>query len=102
MRITRLGVKRQRFGKAVLAFAPLLLLAACTTAQLGEMANIQSAQGSNQNISSLTSVIANNPRDPESYNVRGSAYGRAGQYREALRDFDQAIALNPNFYQAYA
>lgn len=34
--------------------------------------------------------------------MRGSAYGKSGRYKEALRDFDQAIALNPNFYQAYA
>ena len=42
------------------------------------------------------------PQDPEAYNVRGSAYGRGGKYREALKDFDKAIELNPNFYQAYA
>ena len=44
---------------------------------------IDTAQGSNENIASLTSVIDRNSADPEAYNVRGSAYGRAGKYREA-------------------
>ena len=29
--------------------------------------------------------------------MRGSAYGRAGQYRDALQDFDKAIAAQPEF-----
>jgi tetratricopeptide (TPR) repeat protein len=36
------------------------------------------------------------------YNVRGSAYGRGGRYREALNDFNMAIQLKPDFYQAYS
>ena len=79
-----------------------LPLAACQTGPTGEVATIDVAQGSEQNISSLTAVIKRNPRDPEAYNVRGSAYGRGGDYREALRDFDTAIELNPSFYQAYS
>ena len=71
-------------------------------ARPARLATIEAAQGSEQNIASLTAVIARSPQDPEAYNVRGSAYGRAGQYREALQDFDRAIALNPNFYQAYS
>ena len=43
-----------------------------------------------------------NPNDPSAYNVRGTAYGRAGRLREALADFDRAIQLDPRFYQAYA
>ena len=60
------------------------------------------AQGSHENISSLTAVIKANPRDPAGYNVRGSAYGRAGRNKEAIADFTSAISLNPNFYNAYA
>jgi tetratricopeptide (TPR) repeat protein len=79
-----------------------LPLAACQTGPTGEVATIEAAQGSEQNIESLTAVITRSPRDPEAYNVRGSAYGRAGDYRQALRDFDTAIELNPSFYQAYS
>src|SRR4051794_34251166 len=66
------------------ALAAGLPLAACTTGPSGEMATIEAAQGSSENIESLTSVINRNPTDAEGYNVRGSAYGRAGRYREAL------------------
>lgn len=84
---------------AVLALA----VAGCQSSNThSALSTVDRAQGSSENISSLTSVIQSNPRDPEAYNVRGSAYGKARRYKEALRDFDQAIALNPNFYQAYA
>jgi tetratricopeptide (TPR) repeat protein len=34
--------------------------------------------------------------------VRGSAFGRAGRNSDAIKDFNTALQLNPNFYQAYA
>ena len=43
-----------------------------------------------------------NPNDPSAYNVRGTAYGKAGDLSAAIADFDTAIKLNPSFYQAYA
>ena len=42
---------------------------------------------------SLTSVVEQNPGDPGAYNVRGTAYGKAGKLKEAngrLRQGDQA------------
>ena len=96
--------KLTRSGGAAMMAALLagLLLSACQSGPTGELTTIDTAQGSEQNISSLTAVIDRNPQDPEAYNVRGSAYGRGGKYREALKDFDTAIQLKPNFYQAYA
>ena len=85
-----------------LAFVLALALAGCQTGPTGELATIEVAQGSSENISSLTSVIDRNPSDPEAYNVRGTAYGRGGRYREAMADFNKALELRPTFYQAYA
>src|SRR5262245_20413967 len=95
----RLDWRRAAFSSVILAVLPL---AACQSGPAGEITTIDTAQGSSEKIASLTSVIDRNPSDPESYNVRGSAYGRAGKYRQALTDFDKALELNPNFYQAYS
>jgi tetratricopeptide (TPR) repeat protein len=65
-------------------------------------ADIDTSAASTVNIASLSTVIAQNPNDPTSYNVRGSAYGRAGRFKEAIADFDNAIKIKPDFYQAYA
>jgi hypothetical protein len=91
-----------RPGIYAVASLAMLALAGCQTSTSNILAPIDKAQGSSENIGSLTSVIQSNPRDPEGYNVRGSAYGKAGRYKEALKDFDAALQLNPNFYQAYA
>ena len=85
---------------AALALLSGLALAGCQSMPTGEPTTIDAAQGSDQNIASLTAVIARNPSDPEAYNVRGTALGRGGRYREALADFNKALELRPNFYQA--
>src|SRR5690606_28578155 len=59
-------------------------LAACGTTDTTDTIRINKAQGAEENIASLTSVIKANPSDPEGYNTRGSAYGRAGQFGDAL------------------
>ena len=84
------------------ASCAVLALAGCQSTSNSILTPVDLAQGSSENISSLTTVIQSNPRNPESYNVRGSAYGKAGRYKEALKDFDTAIQLDPNYYQAYA
>ena len=43
--------------------------------------------GSTANIASLSAAIQRDPQNPANYNVRGSAYGQAGQFQAALADF---------------
>ncbi|GAB5460443.1 MAG: hypothetical protein HoeaKO_05340 [Hoeflea alexandrii] len=79
-----------------------IALTGCNTTAPVDTISIDRTQGTEENISSLTDVIRRNPSDPEGYNVRGSAYGRSGQFRNALDDFNRAIELNPSFFQAYS
>ena len=84
------------------AITAALLLSACQSANPIQAINLNQAQGSSENISSLTAAINSNPQNPETYNVRGTAYGQAGEYGRAIGDFTQAIQIDPNYYQAYA
>ena len=68
-----------RFTGLVIASVLTLAIAGCQSTSTADMTGIDKAQGSTENISSLNEVIRNNPKDPEAYNVRGSAFGRAGQ-----------------------
>jgi hypothetical protein len=87
-----------RFG---LLAGAALFLAACQTAGLNQATGTLAASQA-VNIASLTEVISSNPQDPGAYNMRGTAYGREGRHNDALADFNQALALNPSFYQALA
>ena len=45
-------------------------------------------------------TIYKDPGHPTSYNLRGQAYFKNGQYDFALSDFERAIKLEPTYYQA--
>lgn len=47
-----------------------------------------------------TDVIEKNPSDPGLYNSRGQAYMSAGDLQNAMRDFNMAIALKPDYKHA--
>ena len=79
----------------------LPLLCACQSGIANIPVSVDPATGSEANIASLSDVIQREPTNPEAYNVRGSAFGRAGQYDQAMADFNKAIELNPNFARAY-
>ena len=93
--------------RAALASVLALALGACSTLNGDLSANAPESEDaayatSPANIASLTDVVQRNPRDPQAYNMRGSVFGQAKRFKEALADFDQAIAIDPNYAQAYA
>ncbi|MEX0696179.1 MAG: hypothetical protein WD099_01420, partial [Dongiaceae bacterium] len=75
---SRIPVRRTiAFAAAVMC---ALALAACTTSRTtGTLTSLNdlegTAAGSEVNLESLSQVIAQNPSDASTYNVRGSAYG---------------------------
>lgn len=93
------GVNKRHLTAFLFVSVSLLALVGCQTGNPEDVISIDRAQGSEGNITSLTQVIRNNPSAPQAYNVRGSAYGKAGDFNQALKDFNRAIALNPKFYQ---
>ena len=93
---------RRTIRRTALPLAPLLALGLAACVQSGEQFSVDRAQGTSENISSLTQTISANPGNPEGYNVRGQALTRAGRLKEARADFDRAIQLNGSYYQAYA
>jgi tetratricopeptide (TPR) repeat protein len=46
-------------------------------------------------------AIEINGKYAEAYNGRGFAYGKLGNHRQAISDFDRAIEINPNYAMAY-
>jgi len=70
-------------------------------ARPAEFNNIDKAQGSSENISSLSAVIQRNPQDPEGYNVRGSAMpGRT--VPGGAQGFRHRHPAQPEFLPAYS
>jgi tetratricopeptide (TPR) repeat protein len=62
--------------------------------------DIEDSQTASTDIASLSDVVEKNRNDSEAWNMRGSAYARSGQYDLAIKDFNQALTLNPSFAQA--
>jgi tetratricopeptide (TPR) repeat protein len=95
----------QHVGARLAAVLLLASLAGCATNEVTrEVALKQQIVQTEQknNIASLTDVIKGNPSDANALNLRGAAYGQAGEYERALADFNAALSINPQFPQAYA
>lgn len=69
--------------------------------QIAAQQKVATAEQKN-NIASLSEVIKANPNDANALNLRGAAYGQAGEYEKALNDFNAALSVSPQYYQAYA
>jgi tetratricopeptide (TPR) repeat protein len=54
-----------------------------------------------QSIKPLTRVITAEPQFAEAYRLRGTGYAGVLKVQEALADLQEAIALNPQDYEAY-
>lgn len=92
-------------GSGLVALLLIFSVAGCQTNQAARQVALQQqavqAEQKN-NIASLTEVIKNNPNDANALNLRGAAFGQAGDYQRAIDDFNAALSINPEFPQAYA
>lgn len=83
----------------------VLVLGGCGSASVSPevaLQDQQAAAGQANNIESLTEIIEKNPQDANALNLRGTAYGQAGDYKNAMQDFNAALKIKPDFPQAYA
>ena len=100
-----MGLRANRIAGRFAALVGLCLLAGCQTgdmaSQLALRQKLTQADQKN-NIASLSEVIKTSPNDANALNLRGAAYGQAGDHEKALADFNAAIAISPQYYQAYA
>ena len=74
------------FGVAILTG---LTLSGCQSSRGMGGVDIDTSAGSQVNIASLTAVVQQNPYDASAYNVRGTAYGKAGDLKAADRRLRQ-------------
>jgi tetratricopeptide (TPR) repeat protein len=52
-------------------------------------------------ISDFTQALEINPRLAMAFYNRGTAYGKKGQYDQAISDFNKALEINPRYAEAY-
>lgn len=99
---------RSAWCSGVTRYAGVVLLAGflagCqgTSLQNAGLSGQNTQAGSAANLDSLTAVVERTPNDPNAYNIRGAALGKAGRYDDAIADFNRALQINPRFAQAYA
>jgi tetratricopeptide (TPR) repeat protein len=67
-----------------------------------QMPDLNAASYYERAVLAYTDVIARNPNFAIAFNNRGVAYARLGDYTKALEDFNQALRLNPFYYDAQA
>jgi tetratricopeptide (TPR) repeat protein len=55
----------------------------------------------NEAIKVLNEALENGSDDFEAYFYRGVFYEKIKEYDKALHDFEESVALNPNYYESY-
>ncbi|KAE8236083.1 hypothetical protein A4X03_0g9560, partial [Tilletia caries] len=103
--------RKHGLASAMVLLAAMTLAGCATTTETTDVIRLDRAQGSQENIASLTAVIQSNPRDPEGYNInpqffqayanRALVYRNMGKPVEAAADYNAALKINPNYDVAY-
>ena len=83
---TKLAVHRMGEGRPVLLLHGLFSSADMNWIKWGHTERLAEAGFEALMLDFRVHGDSESPRDPEAYNVRGSAYGRAGQFDKALDD----------------
>ena len=88
----------------------LLVLGSVTAAQTPRLKNIQLCNGEDRStpdaqITGCSALIDSGDETPQvltiAYNNRGNAYTAKGAYDLAIKDYDRAVELNPNYAKAF-
>jgi len=88
----------------------LMWLLTSAAAESSDLANVESCNGKNRTsaepqIAACTVLIDGNADNPKvsaiAHSNRGNAYIRKGEYAQAIKDYDEAIKLMPNFANAF-
>lgn len=99
-----MGVKQSCRWVAAGILLLALVLAGCSRAEAPKMAASEAGTGSVQTEHQSSPKAAVDPLktdESDKYFSRGLGQYEEGQYPEAVRSFDQAIALDPNNYKVY-
>jgi len=67
--------------------------------QIGNQAFIDNRL--NEALDAYNKAIELKPKDVVAYYIRGIIYGKLGNYKLSVADFDRAIELNPKYAKAY-
>ena len=52
-------------------------------------------------LNQIDPLIKDNPNDAVLFNIRGACYAKIGEPIMAIKQYDQAIGIDPNYSEAY-
>ena len=72
-----------------------------TKAQLNEVVKLYSSGQIKKTLSTIETLIKNFPYELSLFNIRGVCYMAIGQLESAVKSFEKAITINPNYAEAH-